>query len=164
MARGHAVHQLHQLVYAPPVRRATITLTDELEALLERRLAGLEAPPSLNALLQAALRSYLGAQHRRRRNDATAEPSLVGERTGDYEAGSPTTIELDAETARALRRAAAREGTTAAALAVAVLQEYARGVGRPLPRGIGAYDSGRSDVSSRAEELLWSEARKRRRP
>lgn len=146
------------------MRRATITLTDELEALLERHLSRLEAPPSLNLVMQAALRSYLGGGSRRRRAKVTAQPSLVGEQAEDYDAGTRTTIELDAETERALRQAAAREGTTAAELGTAILRQYAQGVGRPMPRGIGAYDSGRSDVSGRAEELLWSEVRKARRP
>lgn len=136
------------------MRRATITLTDDLEALLEKHLSGLEAPPSLNVVMQAALRSYLGGGQRGRRGKVTAEP----------DARTRTTIELDDETEHALRQAAAREGTTAAELAAALLRQYARGVGRPMPRGIGGYDSGRSDVSSRAEELLWSEARKARRP
>ena len=146
------------------MRRATITLTDDLEALLETHLAGVDAPPSLNAVLQAALRSYLGGAPSRRRRQVAAEPSLVGEETEAYDAGSRTAIELDAETERALRQAAAREGTTVALLAATLLRQYARGVGRPMPRGIGAYDSGRSDVSSRAEELLWSEVRKAHRP
>ena len=146
------------------MRRATITLTDELEALLEKHFAGLEAPPSLNVVLQAALCTYLGGQPRRRRRKGTAEPSLIGEQAEDYDAGARATIELDADTERALRQAAAREGMTAAELAATVLRQYARGMGRPMPRGIGAYDSGRSDVSSRAEELLWSEVEKARRP
>ena len=146
------------------MRRATITLTDELEALLEEHLSRLEAPPSLTVVMQTALRSYLGGGQRRRRGKMTAEPSLVGEEAADYDASAHSTIELDAETERALRQAAAREGTTAAELGASILKQYARGVGRPMPRGIGAYDSGRSDVSSRAEELLWSEVRKARRP
>jgi hypothetical protein len=93
---------------------------------------------------------------------------MVGEKSRDYEAGLPGaissgSIELDAETALALREAAAREGMTASALAAVVLRHYARGVGRPAPRGVGAYRSGRSDVSSRAEDLLRSAARKKRR-
>jgi hypothetical protein len=146
------------------MRRATITLTDDLEALLAKHLAGVEAPPSLNVVMQAALRSYLGGGQRRRRGKVAAGPSFVGERAEEYDAGSRTTIELDAETERALGQAAAREGTTATQLAATLLRQYARGVGRPMPRGIGAYDSGRSDVASRAEELLWSEVKKARRP
>ena len=39
---------------------------------------------------------------------------------------------------------------------------YAPKISRPLPKGIGAYRSGRSDVSERAEELLREAARERR--
>ena len=146
------------------MRRATITLTDDLEELLEEHLAGLKAPPSLNAIMQAALRSYLAPDQQPRGGKVMAEPSFVGEEAADYDAGTHTNIELDAGTERALRQVAAREGTTASALAASILRQYARGAGRPMPRGIGAYDSGRSDVSSRAEELLWSEVKKARRP
>lgn len=42
------------------MRRATITLPDDLEAEVESYLAEHEAPPSLTALVQAALRRFLG--------------------------------------------------------------------------------------------------------
>lgn len=41
------------------MRRATITLPDDLETELESYLATQDAPPSLTALVQAALRRYL---------------------------------------------------------------------------------------------------------
>lgn len=145
------------------MRRATVTLTDDLEGLLAKHFARLETPPSLNVLMQAALRCYLGGQRGGGRERVTAEASAVGEEAREYDAGTHSTIELDADTERTLRQAAAREGMTASALAAAVLQQYARGVGRPTPRGIGAYRSGRSDVSSRAEELLRAAAKKARR-
>jgi hypothetical protein len=145
------------------MRRATVTLTDDLEALLENHLARLETPPSLNVLMQAALRSYLAGLGPGARRRPKGEASMIAEKAKDSEAGPPGTIELDLETERALRAAAAREGMTASALAAAVLRQYARGVGRPAPRGIGAYRSGRSDVSTRAEDLLRSAARKTRR-
>ena len=143
---------MHQMVYARSMRRATVTLTDELEALLAKHLAGLETPPSLNVLMQAALRSYLGGQRHGGRGRVAAAASVVGEEAKGYDAGSHRTIEIDADTERALRQAAA--------LAADVLRQYARGVGRPAPRGIGAYRSGRSDVSSRAEEILRAAAKK----
>jgi len=150
------------------MRRATVTLTDDLESLLEKHLASLETPPSLNVLVQAALRSYLTGRGPGTRRRAAAVDSMVGEKTRDFDAGLPGmtwsgSIELDAETDLALREAAAREGMTPSALAAVVLRHYARGVGRPAPRGIGAYRSGRSDVSSRVEHLLRSAARKKRR-
>jgi hypothetical protein len=140
-----------------------VTLTDELEGLLAKHLARLETPPSLNVLMQAALRGYLGGLARRRGAGATASASFVSEDAATYDAGPQGTIELDDETERTLRQAAIREGTTTSALAAQVLREYVRGLGRPAPRGIGAYRSGRSDVSSHAEELLWPKARKARR-
>jgi hypothetical protein len=44
------------------MKRATITLPDDLEAELEAYLAQQKAPPSLTAVVQAALREYLRAQ------------------------------------------------------------------------------------------------------
>lgn len=41
------------------MKRATITLSDELEAALEEYRAAQPAPPSLTSLVQAALRSFL---------------------------------------------------------------------------------------------------------
>jgi len=144
------------------MRRATITLTDELEALLAKHLRRLDTPPSLNVLVQVALRNYLEAARPASPRPAP-DRSLVAEETGDYEASRPGAIELDAETEQALRQAAAREGITASALAATVLRQYVRGVGRPSPRGLGGYRSGRSDVASRAEEILRAAARKARR-
>lgn len=43
----------------PVMRRATITIPDDLEKQLDEYLERQEAPPSLTALVQAALRSYL---------------------------------------------------------------------------------------------------------
>ena len=141
------------------MRRATVTLTDELEALLDAHLGRLDAPPSLNALVQAALRSYLGDSSPSRR-----QVSVVGEAPFQYDAGSrPRALELDPESELLLRQAAAREGVTVQDLATAVLRQYARGIARPAPRGLGAYRSGRDDVASRSEEILRAAARKRRR-
>ncbi len=41
------------------MKRATVTLTDELEASLEAYLDQQEAAPALTAVVQAALREYL---------------------------------------------------------------------------------------------------------
>jgi len=41
------------------MRRASITIPDELELALERCRGALEAPPSLASVVQAALRGYL---------------------------------------------------------------------------------------------------------
>ena len=44
------------------MRRATITIPDDLEDQLNAYLAAQEAPPSLTTLVQAALRRYLKEQ------------------------------------------------------------------------------------------------------
>lgn len=79
------------------MRRATITLPDDLEAEVEEYLADQEAPPSLTSLIQAALRRFLG--ERRSHGDDTpyarsglwsdmgAEPSEIAEEPGVYEVG-----------------------------------------------------------------------------
>ena len=50
---------MHQVVYNPIMRRATITIPDDLEADLEAYLADQEVPPSLAAIAQTALREFL---------------------------------------------------------------------------------------------------------
>lgn len=41
------------------MKRATISLTDDLEAALDSYVSRQEAPPTLTAVVQAALREYL---------------------------------------------------------------------------------------------------------
>lgn len=41
------------------MKRATVTIPDDLEAQLNTYLAGQDAPPTLTTLMQAALREYL---------------------------------------------------------------------------------------------------------
>ena len=77
-----------------------------------------------------------------------------------------TTVYLDEEIALAIRQLAEREQRSQAEIIREALQRYlkhtrARG-GPPRPVGIGAWRSGRGDVSERAEELLRQAARKRR--
>ena len=144
------------------MRRATITLTDELEAAVEAHLSQLATPPSLNVLLQVALRQYLAAGGARPGRELPA--SVVEEPPAAYDSSRPAAeISLDPESALALRQAAAREGLSPAELVSVVLRQYLRGSDRPPPRGVGAYRSGRDDVSTRAEELLRKAARGRGR-
>lgn len=70
-----------------------------------------------------------------------------------------TTVYLDPEIALAFRQLASTHGKSQAELIREALALYARQSGRPKPKGIGAYRSGRSDVSERAEELLRQAAR-----
>lgn len=77
------------------MRRATITLPDDLEAEVEAYLGEQEAPPSLTALLQAALRHFLGERRADRearrgyawRSPSGPEPSEIAEEAGVYEVG-----------------------------------------------------------------------------
>jgi hypothetical protein len=53
------LHQLHQLVYNLIMKRATITIEDELETALDSYVSRQEIPPTLTAVVQAALGEYL---------------------------------------------------------------------------------------------------------
>lgn len=68
------------------MRRATITLPDDLEAEVEAYLGAQAAPPSLTALVQAALRRFLG-ERRRFDGEAGPQPSEIAESPGLYEVG-----------------------------------------------------------------------------
>lgn len=144
------------------MRRATITLSDELEAALKAHLSQLATPPSLNVLMQAALRQYLASPDGVAPRRGTPASSIAEPPTAFDPARPAAGLSLDSAAALALRQAAAREGLSPDELVAAVLRQYLRGTERPPPRGVGAYRSGRSDVSSRAEELLRKAARGRR--
>jgi len=77
-----------------------------------------------------------------------------------------TTIYLDKDVALAIRQLADREQRSQAEVIREALRRYLKQVGKrrepPKPSGIGAYRSGRHDVSERAEELLRQAARKNR--
>lgn len=73
-----------------------------------------------------------------------------------------TTVYLDDEVVLLLKQIAATAGQRQAEIIRHALAEYVRkAAARPQPRGIGAYRSGRSDVSQRAEILLRKAARRR---
>lgn len=65
-----------------------------------------------------------------------------------------TTVYFDEETALLLRQLANAAGRSQAELIRDAVTRYVGQAARPLPRGVGAYNSGRSDISTRAEELL----------
>jgi predicted transcriptional regulator len=73
-----------------------------------------------------------------------------------------TTVYLDTDVALSLRRMAESEGRSQAELIRDALEKYTRGRKRPLPRGLGKYSSGKSDVSERAPEILREAAKKGR--
>src|SRR5436853_5777732 len=66
-----------------------------------------------------------------------------------------TTLYLDADAYRRIKRIAQRRRTTPAALVREAVAQYAERNDRPTrPRSIGAGRSGRRDLSERADELL----------
>lgn len=56
------IHHLHQLMNEYQMKRATITLPDDLEQAMARYTLDQEVPPSITSLVQAALRKYLAAR------------------------------------------------------------------------------------------------------
>ena len=79
-----------------------------------------------------------------------------------YMAVIKTTVYLDTDVVFSLRRMAEREGRSQAELIRDALETYTRRNKRPLPRGLGKYASGESNVSERAK-LILREAAKRGR-
>jgi hypothetical protein len=75
-----------------------------------------------------------------------------------------TTVYFDEETALSLRQLAHAQGRSQAELVRDAVMQYVRQASRPAPKGIGAYRSGRSDISERAEELLKAATRQRQWP
>jgi hypothetical protein len=73
-----------------------------------------------------------------------------------------TTVYLDTDTVLALRRMSESQGRSQAELIRDALQAYTAKAKRPLPPGMGKYDSGESDISERAEEILREAAKKGR--
>ena len=65
-----------------------------------------------------------------------------------------TTVYLDNDVALALRQSATLEGRSQAELIRDALSAYTARQGRPPIPGIGEFDSGESNVSERAEQIL----------
>lgn len=70
-------------------------------------------------------------------------------------------VYLDEASLRDLQRLSAERKCTRAAIVREAIGAYLRRCRRPPAKGIGMYSSGRSDISERAEELLWHAARVR---
>jgi hypothetical protein len=70
-----------------------------------------------------------------------------------------TTVYLDSEIVLSLRQMAASQGRKQAELIRDALVAYTRNGKRPLPRGLGKYDSGERDVSVRAKQILRDAAK-----
>ena len=65
-----------------------------------------------------------------------------------------TTVYLDTDPAITLRQIAALEGRAQAELIREALAEYARRKKRPAIPGLGEFDSGHTDTSQKAEQIL----------
>ena len=74
------------------------------------------------------------------------------------------TVTFDEATVLSLRQLAQAQGRSQAELVRDAVMQYVRQAHRPEPKGIGAYRSGRSDISGRAEELLKLVTRERQWP
>jgi len=74
-----------------------------------------------------------------------------------------TTVYLDEETVAALKGMSQRSAKPQAKLIREALRTFAlKGNVPPLPSGMGRFDSGHSDTTSRRKELLKEAARSRR--
>jgi hypothetical protein len=73
-----------------------------------------------------------------------------------------TTVYMGPEVALTLRQLAAVQGRSQAEIIRDAIVAYTKSAVRPRPKGVGAYESGRSDISERAEELMRRAARSRR--
>ncbi len=71
-----------------------------------------------------------------------------------------STVYFDSATILALRQLAKAQGKSQAELIREAVTGYARRAGRAAPKGVGAYRSGRSDISEKAEALLRQAARR----
>lgn len=71
-----------------------------------------------------------------------------------------TSLQLEEETAQVLEQLASREGRSQEEVLREALRVYRNQQDRPAPKGLGMYRSGRSDISERAEELLFQDLRK----
>jgi Ribbon-helix-helix protein, copG family len=73
-----------------------------------------------------------------------------------------TTLYLEEETLHVLEQLASREGRSQGEVLREALLVYKGTVNRPAPKGVGMYRSGRSDISEKAEELLFQDGREDR--
>jgi predicted transcriptional regulator len=73
-----------------------------------------------------------------------------------------TTVYLDSDTVLALRQMAETQGRSQAELIRDALDAYTRKAKRPKIPGIGEFDSGHTDTSERAEEILVRSAKRGR--
>lgn len=73
-----------------------------------------------------------------------------------------TTVYLEEKVVRSLRNLSARRSKSQAQLIREALLQFTAGEKPPLPAGMGTFDSGFSDTTSRRKELLKRAARSRK--
>ncbi len=73
-----------------------------------------------------------------------------------------TTVYLDSDVALTLRQMAEAQGRSQAEIIRHALETYTRSAKRPKIPGIGEFDSGHTDTSERAEQILKSAAKRGR--
>jgi hypothetical protein len=73
-----------------------------------------------------------------------------------------TTLYLEETTAHVLEELASEEGRSQGDVIREALLAYKGRQARPVPKGVGEYRSGRSDISEHADELLRQAARRNR--
>jgi predicted transcriptional regulator len=73
-----------------------------------------------------------------------------------------TTVYLDSDTVLALRRMSETQGRSQAELIREALEAFTHKANRPKIPGIGEFDSGHTDTSERAEQLLKRAAKRGR--
>jgi metal-responsive CopG/Arc/MetJ family transcriptional regulator len=70
-----------------------------------------------------------------------------------------TTVELEPEIVDALDDLSRQQGKSREDLIQEVITQFAREGGRPMPQGMGAYQSNHADIGCRAEDILKKAAR-----
>jgi len=73
-----------------------------------------------------------------------------------------TTVYIVSEVALTLRQLSAIQRRPQAEIIREAILAYTKSAGRPRPKGVGAYKSGHTDISERAEDLMRRAARSRR--
>ncbi len=70
-----------------------------------------------------------------------------------------TTINIEPEMMQIIHQLAKEQGCTQKEVIRKALKNYAQHISRPKPKGIGRFHSGRSDVSEKAEELIYKKGK-----
>ncbi len=125
------------------MKRATITLTDELEAELEAYRGGQEVPPSLTSLVQVALRSFLAERGSQRSGAAGAAwPSEIAEPPAAYGEPLPSGLRAEARAWAPPRPPRAQDLPALLAGLPKLSEDDARAMARDLDRGRDEIEKG----------------------